>query len=300
MGIATVNPADIAKRFSRLAQGIAPQSTSDPIVPSKESRALAAIGRLVTRRREVLLSFTPSDPAVVVVIAGRKHVHFGETTTIFTPGALVALPAGVPVDIVNEPDSARGVYQVLYVSLQSSLLRLFATTYPDLVRSRSTSVDIALPTDLPVVDAFIHAFESMLDPTKYGRAVIAHRLLEILLVLAARGRADWLWSSVDGTMTERVRRLVLFDPGRDWSAPAVARVLAVSTATLSRRLRADGVTLRCLLEAERMAQARRLLDETRESVGVIAQRCGYKSPSRFVARFRRHYGLTPGKTRSLP
>jgi len=47
-----------------------------------------------------------------------------------------------------------------------------------------------------------------------------------------------------------------------------------------------------------MAEARRLLLETGEPVGTIARRCGYESASRFVARYRRHHGVTPGEQRA--
>ena len=292
------NPAGVAKEFRRLARLIAPQPTSAPVLPSEESRALAAIGRLVTRQREVLLPLTLADPALVVVIAGRKHVHIRDKASVFHPGALVALPAGVPLDIVNEPDPAEGLYQVLFVSLQPSLFKLFATTYPDLALPRAPApLDLAVPAEPTVVGAFLHAFEAMSRPRRYGRAVIAHRMIEVLLTLALNGHAGWLWNSADEAAVQRVRRLVLLDPGRSWSAPEIARRLGLSTATLGRGLRAEGASLRRLIEDIRMEEARKLLSETKEPIGTIARRCGYESASRFGARFRHRHGVTPGESR---
>jgi AraC-like DNA-binding protein len=290
----------VAREFRRLARFIAPQPTSAPVLPSDESRTLAAIGRLVTRQREVLLPLTLSDPALVVVIAGRKHVHIRDTASVFRPGALVALPAGVPIDIVNEPDPAEGLYQVLFVSLQPVLLKLFAKTYPDLALPHPASLDIAVPAEPAIISAFAHAFEAMLQPQRYGREVIAHRMVEVLLALALRGHARWLWTPAGEKAAQRVRQLVLLDPGRSWSAPEIARRLGLSTATLGRRLRDEGASLRRLIEDIRMAEARKLLTETNEPVGMIALRCGYESASRFVSRFRHHHGFTPGESRRAP
>jgi AraC-like DNA-binding protein len=91
----------------------------------------------------------------------------------------------------------------------------------------------------------------------------------------------------------------LFDlaPGYAWTLPDAARRLNLSEATLRRRLAAAGARFRALLEEARLAHGLGLLQSTRQAIGEISAACGYGSPSRFAARFRRRFGLTPSRFR---
>jgi AraC-like DNA-binding protein len=283
------------RRLARLAE---PQMTTAPAVASDESRALASVARLKARSREVFSSLVIGQPILVAVITGAKRVVIGEHERCFGAGSLAMFPAGVPLDVVNEL-GVGGQYQALCITLERDLLQLFSATYPSLVEpdGYADRIETALPNDPAITNAFLHAFAALVEPKRYGRAIIAHRLLEILLAIASVGHGRWLWSPAGEDIAGRVRRLLLLDPARDWSAAAIARQMGLSVATLSRRLRAGGTTLRRVLEDVRMAEARRLLLESSEPVGIIARRCGYESPSRFVARYRRHFGITPGEAR---
>ena len=294
-----IAPSAFAAELRRLARQVVPQPTTAPAVASDESRALAAIARLKTRRREVFKSLTIDQPILVAVMSGAKRVTWGGRDQVHGPGSLLLFPTGVPLDVANELQPG-GQYQALCVTLERDLLQLFSATYPALTQptGQADRVDIAMPNEPAIVNAFLHAFAALLEPVRYGRIVIAHRLLEVLLALAAGGHARWLWSPLGEDVAGRVRRLLLLDPSRDWSAALVAKQLGLGLATLGRRLRGAGTSLRRILEEVRMAEARRLLLETGEPVGMIARRCGYESASRFVARYRLHHGVTPGEQRA--
>jgi AraC-like DNA-binding protein len=288
-----IAPSAFAAELRRLARQVVPQPTTAPAVVSDESRALAAIARLKTRRREVFKSLTIDQPILVAVMSGAKRVTWGGRDQVHGPGSLLLFPTGVPLDVANELQPG-GQYQALCVTLERDLLQLFSATYPALTQptGQADRVDIAMPNEPAIVNAFLHAFAAPLEPVRYGRIVIAHRLL------AAGGHARWLWSPLGEDVAGRVRRLLLLDPSRDWSAALVAKQLGLGLATLGRRLRGAGTSLRRILEEVRMAEARRLLLETGEPVGMIARRCGYESASRFVARYRLHHGVTPGEQRA--
>ena len=83
----------------------------------------------------------------------------------------------------------------------------------------------------------------------------------------------------------------------EWSSDAIARSLAMSEATLRRRLAAEGVTLRELIADVRMASALVLLQATSRPVSEIASAVGYDSPSRFAVRFRDRFGFAPTAVR---
>ena len=84
------------------------------------------------------------------------------------------------------------------------------------------------------------------------------------------------------------------------AAPTLAEAAATlgfSVATLHRRLRAEGISWRSLVQDRRMNAAARLLRQSRRAVAEIALAVGYSESASFVRSFSRHFGTTPGKFR---
>lgn len=76
-------------------------------------------------------------------------------------------------------------------------------------------------------------------------------------------------------------------------ADTVAARLRLSSRTLRRRLRDEGVRFQELADEERIRQALRWLGDTDESVQRIAERLGYADPSNFGHAFKRWTGQSP-------
>ena len=76
--------------------------------------------------------------------------------------------------------------------------------------------------------------------------------------------------------------------------------MAMSEATLRRRLAADGTSFSALLTDLRMTRALGMLQTTDLPVGTIAAEVGYASASRFALRFRDRFGVSPSAIRDLP
>jgi AraC-like DNA-binding protein len=91
--------------------------------------------------------------------------------------------------------------------------------------------------------------------------------------------------------------LLATDPQQSWRAEDVAAQLAISPATLRRRLAAEGTSFRAVLEETRLARALTLIQTTNLPLKHIADDCGYLSPSRFAARFRQRFGSLPSELR---
>ena len=101
----------------------------------------------------------------------------------------------------------------------------------------------------------------------------------------------------DARVSGRIRAMLSTRLDGEWSSDAIARSLAMSEATLRRRLAAEGVTLRELIADVRMASALVLLQATSRPVSEIASAVGYDSPSRFAVRFRDRFGFAPTAVR---
>lgn len=76
-----------------------------------------------------------------------------------------------------------------------------------------------------------------------------------------------------------------------------ARALGFSVRTLQRRLSLAGVTYRQLVDAARLEQALRLLDQSDLSITRIAFALGYANPGNFTRAFTRWHGLPPSAVR---
>jgi len=84
------------------------------------------------------------------------------------------------------------------------------------------------------------------------------------------------------------------------SASNVAQKLAISTRTLSRRLRGENVAFAEILEDTRAALAKRYLAERDLPVSEIAWLLGYGEVSSFAHAFKRWTGMTPRQFRLAP
>ena len=253
---------------------------------------VGAAGRVVQPTRLRAHRVTIDLPTLILVEEGRKRVQWtgGECTA--SPGDAVALAAGQVVEISNIPEPS-GFYKARWISWSFEMLDAF--------RSSSTSIaPFAVATLLPrltseFLSAYRSAFDSLLDLAGVPTAVADHRLREVLVWLQERGVC--FPAAEPDRISLRLRRLLLSDPAHPWSIEEVASYAKCSPATLRRRLAADDLSFREVLQDVRMSYALTLLHGTDTPVLSIALAVGYDSASRFSARFRSRFGYLPSDVR---
>ena len=115
--------------------------------------------------------------------------------------------------------------------------------------------------------------------------VVGRRLDKLL---AGREQAD------DGSTSARVRKQLAAEVGQgEMKAGEVARALALSERTLSRRLAAEGTSFRTILDGVRVETATALLQDPALGIAEIAFFLGYSEPAAFHRSFKRWTGKTP-------
>jgi len=87
------------------------------------------------------------------------------------------------------------------------------------------------------------------------------------------------------------------DPSRRWTSVEVGHELAVSEATLRRKLHAEGASFKMVLLDLRMVFALTFLQTTNWRVSDVAAAVGYTSQSRFAERFQERFGIHPSDLR---
>jgi AraC-like DNA-binding protein len=216
------------------------------------------------QHHEHQLAWSPEGVLVV-------RTHGG--SYVLPPARALWIPAGTPHETQA---SGAAVLRSVYVRTRacpiawpsptpvevSPLLReliphLESDSLPDTQRLRAEAVlfDLLAPLAVATIDIRLPSDER------------AHRVAEALLADPGDGRTLHAWGRHVGASSRTLARLFVSETGLSFGR---WRTLARLQAALLRL--AEG-----------------------ESVGLVAARVGYRTPSAFVAAFRAHTGVTPGR-----
>lgn len=264
-----------ADLLARLDEFAAPRGTMG------EQRLAGRLFCYCALERERLASIKPEGGLLGVVLRGKKEVWYGAFSETLGPGAVFALPRGMPMDVVNIPDD-RG----RYISLVLQIDRLPTGIPPQPAPRRIDQVSVCLTPDL--VEAIAHTAAAIRNPQ--GERIGLLRLTELLTLLADDPAGRLILA---GNVAERARWLIGSDPARDWQVGDLAREMGMGASSLRRTLGSLGQPFRGLLAEARMQAARKVLDEGAD-VAAAAEAAGYRSRSHFTRAYRRAFGMTPG------
>lgn len=261
---------------------------------------LGAAAHVAQGRELEMLRIRVDQPVLILVERGIKTVRAERGAQARAlPGQAIVLAGGHTVDFRNAvPEGAH--YAARWLVFDPALLD--DAGYRDAAARIDTAArptpSVCLLTDVrPALTAAVaHAERALAPEAAIPDAIVRLRLLEAMHWLLQAGIV--LQSApLAQDVSARVRALTAGRLERDWSAGRVARELALSEATLRRRLAAEGTSLSALLVEARMATALALLQATAQPVSDIAAAVGYESPSRFAVRFRQRFGFAPTAVR---
>ncbi|TWI40140.1 AraC-like DNA-binding protein [Pseudoduganella flava] len=257
--------------------------------------ARAGIGTAahVLQGRELeVLRVHVGQAALILVDRGIKTVRTERGGSVrATPGQALVLAADQTVDFTNTVPHGSD-YEARWLLFDGALL---GDAY---YLERASQVERDVPAHLlpHVSDNLAAAFERSCQALHAGTAtpgpIARQRLLEVLHWLLEDGIA-LRTPSAGSRVADRVRALITPQLDADWTSKRVAVELALSEATLRRRLAAEGTTLTELLTDARMSTALTMLQATTYPVTDIALSVGYESASRFAVRFRQRFGFAP-------
>jgi AraC-like DNA-binding protein len=284
-----------AEILARLVLGTRARLGVDRCPCSGGPPGLAAI---VAHRRQPIRRVPVGHPILIAVLEGHKDVHIAGRGARFSAGDLLVLPATLAPDIENVPDPRSGLYRALVVSFPRSLTRRFRRTFPDACdAARPAAAELGIPARPGLALALLQLVECLGAEPPPSAAQAEVRGMAVLLALVEECGCHLPLLPISDSPVVQLQSLIALAPAHPWALRDVARRLGLSEATLRRRLGAAGVRFRGLLEEGRLAHALGLLQTTREPIGEISAACGYGSPSRFAARFRRRFGLPPSRFR---
>jgi AraC-like DNA-binding protein len=139
-----------------------------------------------------------------------------------------------------------------------------------------------------------------------GETVITH-LADILIIQAIRSWIDsvpetqrgWL-AALRDKQIGRALAAIHREPEKDWTVASLAKGVGMSRSGFSARFtKLVGESAKRYLTRWRMQLARIQLQESSDSLAVLADRFGYQSEAAFSRAFKREFGVAPGSVRSL-
>jgi AraC-like DNA-binding protein len=137
-----------------------------------------------------------------------------------------------------------------------------------------------------------------------GETVITH-LADILIIQALRAWIDaapeanqgWL-AALRDKHVGRALAAIHREPEKCWTVESLARSVGMSRSGFSARFtQLVGESAKRYLTRWRMQLARARLQQTPDTLAVLADRLGYQSEAAFCRAFKREFGVSPGSVR---
>ncbi|WP_421287324.1 helix-turn-helix transcriptional regulator [Aeromonas veronii] len=224
-------------------------------------------------------------PTLIWVTQGSKQLWWRERRLSFDRERWLLIPAGHQLTFVNQPDQGK---------FRSHAITLLTPPPQEwLAESAPSHADLEEPA-VKVTPGLAFCFELISTMAERGlsEATQAELLRGLYAELRATNALGLLFPASTMTLAERLARYLAVEPGIDHTLEAVAPHFSMSRASMVRKLAAEGRSFRQLLAQVRMSHALNLLQQGMTPLEV-ALTCGYDSPSRFAARFKQEFGLTP-------
>ncbi|WP_241668705.1 helix-turn-helix transcriptional regulator [Pseudomonas sp. Sample_16] len=236
-------------------------------------------------KEQRILNVPILKPLLIVVLTGAKVLGQQPEATCAS-GNFLFLSNSSCADMRNIPD---GEYFAILIEFEVEDFNQFTCNDAP----RLTYFTGTVPETL--VKALNQYVEwSSLTPKELWHA----RRKEILNLLYLSGHEEIAKISGYPSLSHKLHKIISEDASNDWSVNYLANKLAVSQSTLRRKLRAEGGDIKTIVNQARMSKALFLVQTTMESIGHIAERCGYKSQSRFTMKFKSSFGVTPTSLRN--
>ena len=285
------------QRFPNMTE---PTDTTDGHPPSGmpvSRRNLCGLARPCLRHPQHTQRFRFFEATLLLVVSGRLTLDDGAVQlTADAPSALILVDQHACADLLKEPGGDDQRFRSIFLTFSAELLAEFhrhhAPAQP--IGNRSMPFQqVALDDDLG--STLQHCVLSI-EARQISDQRLRLRLMDLLAALSERGHL-FVYDPLQSSTSERLRSLINEAPERHWTAQEASRELAMSEATLRRRLAGEQVRFEHLLVDVRMHHAMMLMQTTAWTIPRIAHACGYKSRTRFAERFKERFGCLPSIAR---
>lgn len=233
-------------------------------------------------QRQPLRNVLMHVPTIIWVDKGQKNLWWHEQELAFSRREWLLVPAGQYLTFVNEPGTTE---------FYSRCLGLLTPPPVDWLQ-QTNAISAQTPPSIKVTDNLAWLFDAVFAMPTLSHTAQQQMLYALYAELKAQRALGLLFPSANESLRERLSRYFAVEPGREHKLDGVCLHFNMSRATMIRKLAAEQTSFRDLLAEVRMVHALSLMQESKSQLD-IALACGYQSESRFAARFKQLFGLTP-------
>jgi AraC-like DNA-binding protein len=265
-------------------------------VPDRPDTIQYGLGVQSCLRPQQIASVAFSKSALLLVISGRKELHFDNRSYMARAGDFLFVPGDSEFWLGKFPEPGTGLYLGMGIRFDIETIELFQKIYGNSLETW----DLSPRWCATASEGKLEWIAQWLDWSRRHPASIQvqrHRLIELLLLLAQAGMAGNILLSRSPSWRQRAAQIISMEPARDWRIGEVCRTLGASESALRRKLKLERTSFREVLEQTRLMAGLALVQESGWSICRIADSVGYQSQSRFTDRFKLRFGVTPSELR---
>ncbi len=236
-------------------------------------------------KEQKLLNVPIAKPLLIVVLNGNKELGVkGEM--VCEAGEFIFLSNNPAINMRNIPESKE--YFALLIEFEYQDFSTFK------INTSSHKQHYIGKTE-PALMRCLHQFiESAPWATK---EIFSSRKREILTLLCHLGHGDILSLLASPQLKNQLHDMFIEKDGCELSVQDICQQLAMSESTLRRKLKVESTSVQEIKDSARLGLGLHLLQTSQHSIGIISDKCGYQSQSRFTERFKKQFGLTPSELR---
>jgi AraC-like DNA-binding protein len=242
-------------------------------------------------KEQHILNVPIVKPLLIVVLSGSKHLG-SSSDLICQAGDFVVLSDNSSLTMRNIPEDEE--YLALLIEFEHDELNDFRSAYSKLPIFENNKHHCYGKTTQVLAECLTQFVECV---AWAPASVLTNRKKEILALLLSIGHTDILSLSGHTKVSHQVHDMYNNTPEFDLPLDVICERVAMSESTLRRKLKTEGTSLQQIKDQARLGLGLHLLQTTQHSIGLIAEKCGYQSHTKFTARFKSRFGLTPSELR---
>ncbi len=236
-------------------------------------------------KEQKLLNVSIVKPLLIVVLSGDKEIG-KDRKEVCHSGSFIFLSGSSAVDIRNIPKDQ--TYFALLIDFDE---QDFNGLHVNTLNSQHYCIGKTTQVLEHCLQQFVES--SLWAPEKLWSL----RKREIIELLCYMGHNEILSMVGSSTVGRRLNDMFCEQNFHELTIEYICAQLAMSESTLRRKLKLEGTSVQEIKDQARLGQGLHLLQSTHYSIGLIAEKCGYQSQSRFSDRFKGRFGLTPSELR---
>ena len=236
-------------------------------------------------KEQHMLNVPVIKPLLIVVLSGSKKLGL-EGELLCPSGSFVFLSNKPTIAMRNIPSDSE--YFALLIEFEYS-------DFECLEYRNSETNTYFQGTIEPTLE---YTLKQFIEWSEFAAPQLWHiRRKEILQVMETLGFEQVRSIMKPPTLSHKIFTIITSDLANDLDAGAISSMLAMSESTLRRKLSAEGDKFQDIKDRAKLGYGLHLVQTSANSIGRIAELCGYSSQSRFTDKFKQLFNITPTELR---